>query len=479
MRKGWIVLLTAVLVVAFAAPAMADLKVTGFYRAKAMLSSFFDGAGGPSIRTSEEEQSNSYVEQRGHLKFEMGTADVKAVFHFESDMTWGVNSAAVARNSGGALSADSVQLETKNVYVWFKIPDTSLQAKVGVQGFADKYGGIFSNSADMAAIFVNGNIEPVKWTFGWGKLFETNSVSGDTSSGYGASDDSNLYVAAVEFAPAKDMALGLNFYYLQDDSGRSIEQGKLNPTQALGHPVWGTAAINNFTADVYTPGVNFGMNAGPVKLSAFAFYQMGEFKSTVAGVEDIDLSAFVVDVRGDMKLGSGALFVEGLYVSGGDGGGNDYEAPITLGDYQVGGTATGGHSGFGRTHMYFLFGYDSVNISQCLIGCSGGEYGDSLGNSGRGLWHVAAGYSQKFTEKLKGEVNIGYLSASDLYAADEAAGKDKDMGTELNLRLDYTINKGLSASLAGALLKLGDFADPAENFEDTYYMGYARLNYSF
>ncbi len=46
MRKGWIVLLTAVLVVAFAAPAMAgDLKVTGFYRSKAMLSNFFDGRG--------------------------------------------------------------------------------------------------------------------------------------------------------------------------------------------------------------------------------------------------------------------------------------------------------------------------------------------------------------------------------------------------------------------------------------------------
>ena len=92
MRKGWIVLLTAVLVVAFAAPAMADLKVTGFYRSKAMLSNFFDGSAGPSLRSSEEEQSNSYVEQRARLKFDVGSESARAVFHFESDMNWGVGS---------------------------------------------------------------------------------------------------------------------------------------------------------------------------------------------------------------------------------------------------------------------------------------------------------------------------------------------------------------------------------------------------
>ncbi len=474
MRKGWIVLLTAVLVVAFAAPAMADLKVTGFYRAKAMLSNFFDGAGGPSLRTAEEEQTNSYVEQRAHLKFEAGTADVKAVFHFESDMNWGVQSGDVARNSGGALSADSVQLETKNLYVWFKIPDTSIQAKVGMQGVADHYAGIFSNNADMAAIMINGQFEPVKWTLGWAKLYELNGGGG--SGGYDGADDVALYMAAVQFVPSKDMSLGVNFYYLQDDSGRSGTLSKLNPGAGLGG-----AALNNYTVDVYTPGVNFGMNAGPVKLSAFAFYQMGEATSTVAGVEDIDINAFVIDVRGDLKVGPGSMFLEALYVSGGDGGGNDYDSPITLGDYQVAGGGTGGNAGFGRTHMYFLFGYDSQNVSQCLIGCSGGEYGDSLGNSGRGLMHFAAGYSQKFTEKLKFEVNLGYLAAADLYADDEAIGRDKDMGMEANLRLDYTIQKGLTASVAGAVMKLGDFVrdDAVTVFEDTYYMGFARLNYSF
>ena len=48
MRKGFMGLLAAVLAVAFAMPAMADmtptnLKVTGFYRSKGYLSNFHDG----------------------------------------------------------------------------------------------------------------------------------------------------------------------------------------------------------------------------------------------------------------------------------------------------------------------------------------------------------------------------------------------------------------------------------------------------
>jgi len=473
MRKGWIVLLTAILVVAFAAPAMADLKVTGFYRAKSMLSNFFDGGGGPSLRSSEQEQSNAYVEQRAHLKFDVGAENVRAVFHFESDMNWGVGPTGAARNSGGQLSADSVQLETKNLYVWFKIPDTSIQAKVGMQSVGDHYAGIFSNNADFTAIMVNGQVEPVKWTLGWGKLYEnTEGGSGDVASGgYGSSDDTDIYIGSVQFAPAKDMNLGVNLYVVTDDSGKGVENGSshLAPTGAR---------LNNTKVDLYMPGVNFSMNAGPAKLSAFAFYQFGTIESTV-GAPDIDIKAFGVDLRGEMKVGPGALWLEGFYLSGGDGTGNDYEAPITLGDYQVDGT--GGNAGFGRTHMYFLLGYDSQNVSQCLIGCSGGEYGDSLGNSGRGLWHVAAGYNQKFTEKLKGELNVGYLAAADLLDG-ESEWRDKDMGTEINARVDYEITKGLTASLAGAVMFLGDFASdgPGEpEFEDTYYMGFARLNYSF
>ncbi len=72
---------------------------------------------------------------------------------------------SVARNAGGALAADAIQLETKNVYVWFKVPDTSLDVTVGLQSQSDHYAGIFYGGADMAGIFVErevraGEVDP-------------------------------------------------------------------------------------------------------------------------------------------------------------------------------------------------------------------------------------------------------------------------------------------------------------------------------
>ena len=200
MRKCLIALVAVVAVAMVAAPAMADMKASGFYRSKAWLSNFHDGGGGPSLRNSEEEQTNAYVEQRFRVKFDFGNENVKAVWYLESDMLWGDNSGSsptpATRNSGGALGGDKVQTETKNIYVWFKIPDTSIDFKVGLQAQKDAYQGVFYN-ADLAGIFMNGKYEPIGYTLGWAKLY------GDDSSSVQLSDDVTLYQAEVGWAPSK------------------------------------------------------------------------------------------------------------------------------------------------------------------------------------------------------------------------------------------------------------------------------------
>ena len=98
-----------------------------------------------------------------------------------------------------------------------------------------------------------------------------------------------------------------------------------------------------------------------------------------------------------MNAGPAKVFVEGLYLSGGDKT-NEYNAPIGLGDYQGANTGPGGNSSYTRTRMQIMLAsWDAINTAQCIVGCSGGEYGDSLGVQGRGLWHVAAGASMNVT----------------------------------------------------------------------------------
>ncbi len=103
-----------------------------------------------------------------------------------------------------------------------------------------------------------------------------------------------------------------------------------------------------------------------------------------------------------------------------------------------------------------LASWDTINVSQCLVGCSGGEYGDSLGLQGRGLWHVAAGASMAVTPRLKVEANVGYAAAVKLQPGEET-GRDKDLGTEVNAGLSYNIAKGLDVGVYGAYMWLGDF----------------------
>ena len=470
MRKGLIVLLMAAVAVAFALPAMADLtpknlNVSGFYRAKAWLSNF-DGVGA----LANDPPTSAFVEQRARAKFDFGTENVKAVWFIESDLLFGDNSGAVARNQGGALGADSIQLETKNLYLWFKVPDTSLDFTVGLQNQSDPYAGVFYGGADLAGIFMTGKFEPVMFKLGWAKLYE-NLVQ--------KTDDATMYVVETNFVPTKDLSLGLNFLYLQDDTGANSGVGlKLNPTN-VGTP-GPTSPLANYKVDLYTPGINATFKAGPVTVSGFAFYQFGTAEAMVPGDVDVDVNAYGGDLRADVKVGPANVFFEGLYLSGDDKD-DEYNSPIGLGDYQGTGTGPGGNSSYTRTRMQILLAsWDAINTAQCLVGCSGGVYGDSLGLQGRGLWHVAAGADMAVTPKLKVEANVGYAAAVKLQTG-ESAFKDKDLGTEVNAGVNYNIAKGLDFGLFGAYMFLGDFNKTAVTTFDPEdpWSGYARLNYAF
>ena len=241
----------------------------------------------------------------------------------------------------------------------------------------------------------------------------------------------------------------------------------------------------NYALKLYTPGVNATFKAGPATITGFAFYQWGKLEGTIPANPDVDVSAYSLDLRGDMKLGPGNAFLEGLYMSGGDKS-DKYESPIGFGDYQGTGTGPGGNSSYTRTRMQIMLAsWDTINVSQCIVGCSGGEYGDSLGLQGRGLWHIAAGYMMDVTPKIKAEANIGYAAAVKLHEG-ESSWRDKSLGTEINAGVNYNILKGLDFGLFGAYMWLGDFvkdaptapATSSPNFKDPW-TTYARINYAF
>ncbi len=477
MRKYLVVLVAALAVVMLSAPAMAaaDISASGFYRGFFILSNFHDGGGGPSLRTGnvgDEEQTNAYVAQRFRVKWSLGSENVKAVWYLESDVIWGDSAGntdgGAGRNFGGALGADKVQTETKQINVWFKIPDTSMEATVGIHGVGDSYSGVFGATNDVAGVTIKGKYEPVDYKFVFAKLYENDTHE---------SDDATLWMAEVGFSPAKDAKMGINFYFLQDYTGAQGDPAEARlQLNAIGN-------LNDYKMRIYMPGIDGSIKVGPVKISGWFFYQTGEFESTIPGDPDVDISGYAVNLRGDFNAGPGKAFIEGLYISGDDNeNDNDFDSIITLGDFQQN-ASPGGYSGYTKPHMVILLPtWNMASISQCIIGCSGGEYGDSLSHSGRGLWLIAAGYAQKFTDKVKGELNVGHMEAVELYSFEKTGpnARDEDMGTEVNATVTMNLQKGLDVSLTGAYLFAGDFLRDvgSDAFEDAW-TSFARVAYSY
>lgn len=441
MRKGFLIMLAVGLVAAMAASAVADTNVAGYYRAKGHVGNYAN-YGSPVIQA--DNPTSSYVEHRIRAKVGIGSENVRAYYFAEFDQMWGDNTANVARGQGGALGGDSINLETKNMYLWFKLPDTSIDFAVGLQAQTDSYANIFF-AADMSGVTTTFKFDPVSVRAGAYKFFE-----GDTNE----ADDVDLYIAEAKLSPMKDVKLGLNLYVLR--SGR----GAIGAAPAF-------AAADTGSVMVYTPGVDFSAKAGPAALTGFAFYQTGSVENT--GSPDVDIKAFAADLRADLNLGPGKVFVEGLYISGGDNNAAEFESIVTAADW----SAT--QVFYNRTGMQILFpNTDAINTATPLS--------INYNNGGRGLTHLAAGYSQKLGERIFGKVNAGYLRATKLNNSTDSTRKGKSMGTEVNATVEYSIMKGLDFGLSGAYTWLGDFfksnvagvQDP-----DNAYDVYAKINYAF
>ena len=109
---------------------------------------------------------------------------LKGVAYFEvGNMHWGAGGGATygwgpsgARGAGGAMGADGVNIEVKNLYIDWLAPETALQIRMGIQGFAlpkavsraEGNDGSATLDDDLAGILLSYNFsDEVGATLGW------------------------------------------------------------------------------------------------------------------------------------------------------------------------------------------------------------------------------------------------------------------------------------------------------------------------
>ena len=474
MRKGFLIVLMVALVAAIAVPAMAGTDIAGFYRAKGYVSNYknYTSANYVNPTPADNSSTHSYVEQRLRLKFTTGEENVKAVLFLEQDMMWGDASGQVARNQGGAIQGDSINLEAKNAFLWFKLPNTSADFTVGLQNVSDPYRGVFMGGADMAGVLSTAKFAPLSFRVGGFTPWER-----DTNQ----ADDSQIFIAEAKISPIKALNVGLNFYFLRDGAdalGAASGEASTAGATFLG----GTQVVPGVTK-IYMPGVNADFNAGLVQISAFAFAQFGS-RVYDSGAPKTKFGGYAGDVRVDANVGPAKVFLEGLYTSGDKPGTTDkIEGVVVAEDFKIFSSSSGPSS----FDMQILGpNGDDINTSRELTYTSNNNRaagGYAMNGVRLGATFIAAGASMKLGDKMTAKVGAGYLRANQL-APLALAGTNlnlkKEMGTELNTNVNFNIMKGLDFGLYAAYAWLGDgYKVSGAPNPDNLYDLHARINYAF
>jgi len=375
--------------------------------------------------------TTNYIAQRARLMYiAKASDDLKLVTHFEIDSRWGDSSLNVKRNQGGAIGGDQINLETKNVYLDFKIPSTPVNVKVGLQGNDDAFKGVMFG-ADMAGVLASGTFGKTTASLGF---FRFNDDKPTTTSPVGKVTRDMLTLDG-KYAISKDVKVGGAYYLVNDD--------RTNPSI------------------VHSLGVNAEGAVGPVTLDGFFLYQFGTLEATKQ-----HLSAFAGNVGARMKLGPGTARSEFLYVSG-----ENEDDRSTSNAFQ----SVDDEHGFYNGNMQLLFrdAY-AMTIDNAIVYTSN--------NLNRGVIAGFLGYDLPITSKLSASANAGFAAVAKVNDFSINKRKSNYLGTEINAQLDYKVYDNLTVIARGAYVILGDYykgvatggADP-----ENPYMASLIMNYTF
>ena len=462
-------LVTLGLAAAVATPAMAlENQFSGSYKAFYDLSNYSaagndgdtafprdDGQPKHSNSTglSKNAQTENYFVQRMRLGYTAKVnEDVKLVTKFEFDYNWiGNSSYTTGRGSGGAIGADSVQMETKNIYLDLNVVK-GLNTKIGMQGYTDSFKGIIFD-ADMAGILLSHEYDKASVTLGLFRFADSTDWSKLGTIGKYTQDMVSL---DGKYTVSKDLKVGAAYYYLFDNRTNGSTTTVTNNGTIVGYTPDGTAIYSlaptsTTTANpkndtkVHTLGLNAEGVVGPVTLTGFVLGQFGDYDATH------DAEGYAFNLGAKMPLGGGTGRTEFLYASGGKDGKSLY-IPKSSGS----GLTEGG--GFYDNEMIILSrDKNATTIDNAIV--------YDANNYNQGVIFASVGYDYPITPKLSGSVNLGL----GWVAKDVANHDSKYLGTEFNCEANYQLMPSVTLGARAGYVVLGDYFKTAAGTPDDPY----------
>jgi len=432
----------------------------------------------------------------------VSSENLQLVTKWEVDTIWG--NGVDKFWTGGGVGADSINLEMKNVYAEFNIPNVPVRGALGVQGIAMMTGWMLDD--DFSAAKFTTKLDPVNITFGYIAALNNNVTSSNQNT-----DD---LFGAVEYAygPFKGSlnALwqdghnkNLSTYYQMTTGNFTtgtptyMGPGRLLPTGINAPTVEDNQFVDlglnlQYKCDWFAAYLNTVWNVG--SYDALINSKTGEFNG-------VDYQGYMVEAYGNGYFGPFTFTLGGFLASGdnrdfdantGSSGDGNFRYPRGASHYwsEILGLGTLDQSIGGdylnpvRTTAQPAPSTAQVNsttvssgTAQQLSDRAHGTYyaADAPSN----LWTVNAGIAYQALEKTKLTFNYYYVGTQKKVLADYLTNSaSSEIGNELDMYIDQNIVDKLDLRLVGAYLFAGNGLTVYENDLNQWEAG-ARLQWGF
>ena len=476
MKKYLVIFGAALLVMALAAPAMAQfsswghMEIQTIWEQKPNFDTASLWANGSVTAANTKDLNWRHVAERFRYYLAYGDPKtVRAVIGFEADSKdWGENQATSFYGGGGIgrYTADTVALEVKHAYLDFMIPNTPVEVIAGIQPWA--YGGRLLINNDGAGVTVKANFAPHTISAGWLRFSDANRYS------YGVTDGYILDWKMVQ------KAFDVNVYgVFVNDRFEGQQTSFVEP--------WAASTIgvtNPFDQKLYYLGASAGFRPGNWTFFVHGLYVMGTRSFDNSAIDDTDIKAWAAEAMARYQIGPGmAALVELFYATGQDSDdtGTQNYFPVAR--------ASEARSIFGNDRTVFFWmnaaqmGYyhnQQIDFSGVYYARAAFEYSPTpwmrmifnylyLGDSSEGT-------PGTFTPKFSGTPTTKIVNSP------KGARQDVDedyIGQEINLITTFNIYKNFVYNIGLYYFVAGDVFDSAtQNAKDSYGIN-TKLQYAF
>ncbi|ROR01853.1 alginate export family protein [Desulfosoma caldarium] len=451
MKKNFIVMVAVLAAVALAMPAFAvDFKYGGMYRLR------WQSNDNLSDGNDDIDDNGNWFDQRIRLYFTfVASENLQLVTKWEADTLWGRESPGAGRHGGGDIGADATNLEMKNVYLEFNIPNTPVRAKLGVQGAGFLKGWMFFD--DFSGAVFSTKLDPVKLTFGYVAAQNTDVTTSD--------DNVDDFFLALDYANGPFTASLVGWYQYAHNTNWSAYP---DMSTGLYYNNENFAVTDN---NLFNLGVSLGYKTDMMVLGLTGIKNFGSYD--LVGGKSQDYTGWMLEGTADFMWNDFTFHLGAFYTTGDDDDPADFDYKN---DYDAFAYPRGASYYWSEILGLGLFdvsvaGFDHVNRNYQ------GAY--RAADAPSNLWALNAGVIWQALPQTKVTFNYYYVATVESVLADAETGDTaKKIGHEVNLYITQNVVDNLKLTLVGAYLFADDAYTTFKDDDDAYEVG-AVLQWSF